>query len=107
MNIDHFVPVSDGGSSDESNLWLACSWCNGHKAAKLSAPDFQSGQEVPIFNPRLQVWKDHFAWTSDGLHIVGLTAIGRATVEALQMNNIHVVKSRLLWVAAGWHPPED
>ncbi|RLT34340.1 MAG: HNH endonuclease, partial [Chloroflexi bacterium] len=34
-------------------------------------------------------------------------ACGRATVEALQMNNQTVVKARRRWVIGGWHPPTD
>ena len=26
---------------------------------------------------------------------------------ALDMNNTQIVKSRILWVRAGWHPPTD
>jgi hypothetical protein len=60
---------------------------------------------VPLFNPRLQRWSDHFEWSADGIQIVGLTMIGRATVIALQMNNPTIVPARRRWAAAGWHPP--
>ena len=39
--------------------------------------------------------------------MVGRTATGRATVEALQLNRDELVEARELWIAAGWHPPED
>lgn len=107
MNLDHIIPVLLGGLSEESNLWLACSRCNRYKSAKVSATDPQSGAVVSLFDPRRQKWAEHFAWTSDGITVVGLTAIGRAKVEALQINNPRIVKSRKLWVAAGWHPPQD
>lgn len=107
MTIDHLIPLSDGGTNDESNLWLACTWCNSHKAARTNALDPQSGVDAPIFNPRQQEWYEHFRWTDDGLWIIGVTATGRATVEALQLNNSHFIDSRLLWVAVGWHPPQD
>jgi hypothetical protein len=42
-----------------------------------------------------------------GAQIMGLTACGRATVEALGMNNPRIVRARRLWVAAGWHPPVE
>ncbi|MEM7132597.1 MAG: HNH endonuclease signature motif containing protein [Chloroflexota bacterium] len=107
MQIDHIIPESAGGTSDESNLWLACSTCNVHKSAKLKGFDPQTGQEANLFNPRLQKWDEHFEWSNDGLRILGLTPIGRATIVALQMNNFQIVKSRYLWVKAGWHPPQD
>ena len=37
--------------------------------------------------------------------ISGITSVGRATIEALQMNNEYVVEARRFWVFAGWHPP--
>ena len=38
--------------------------------------------------------------------IIGLTAIGRATVETLKTNNVFIVPARRHWVEAGWHPPQ-
>lgn len=107
MQIDHIIPEAAGGTSEADNLWLACSTCNSHKAARLSVADPQSGEDAPLFNPRQQNWANHFRWTDDGVRIVGLSPTGRATVEALHMNNVHILKSRLLWVGAGWHPPAD
>ncbi|MCU0482634.1 MAG: hypothetical protein MUE54_15695 [Anaerolineae bacterium] len=60
----------------------------------------------PLFNPRQQIWDDHFQWDETGTHIIGLTAIGRATILQLKMNHPATVESRKLWVSAGWHPPK-
>lgn len=65
-----------------------------------------TGETVLLFNPRKQSWQDHFAWEERGERIIGLTAVGRATVVALRMNNEVIVPARRRWVAAGWHPPE-
>jgi len=65
-----------------------------------------SGTTVALFNPRTQVWADHFRWSADGTYIIGLTPVGRATVEALQLNNEVAIEVRRNWVLAGWHPPE-
>jgi hypothetical protein len=46
--------------------------------------DPKTNQEVPLFHPRKDVWKEHFAWK--GVKIEGLTATGRATVKALNFN---------------------
>jgi hypothetical protein len=45
-------------------------------------------------------------WSADGLQIVGRTPTGRATVAALQLNNVIAVTVRRSWIAAGWHPPQ-
>jgi len=58
-----------------------------------------------LFNPRKQEWKENFAWTSDGINIIGITACGRATINALRLNNNLAIIVRKNWVQAGWHPP--
>ena len=106
MQIEHIIPISSGGNSSEDNLWLSCPVCNGHKATKTSAIDPVSNREVPLFHPRRQTWEDHFEWSEDGIEIVGRTDIGRATVQALQVNNPNFLRARKRWVLAGWHPPK-
>jgi hypothetical protein len=105
LEIEHIIPAALGGSDHESNLWLACRMCNNYKSARIAHIDPQTGALVRLFNPRRQHWPMHFAWSDDGTHIIGLTACGRATVAALQLNNAIAVLVRQQWVAAGWHPP--
>ncbi|WP_437755688.1 HNH endonuclease [Sorangium sp. So ce1389] len=107
MEIDHLVPEALGGQTEAENLWLACSLCNDHKGDRVAALDPETGQVVRLFNPRAQIWGEHFAWTQNGERLVGLTAVGRATVLALNLNRPSLVRSRKLWVLAGWHPPAD
>ena len=73
----------------------------------MHGPDPTTGEPTRLFNPRHQRWKEHFAWSEDGLQILGLTACGGATVAALQINNVIAVTVRRAWIAAGWHPPTD
>lgn len=107
LEIDHIVPVSKGGTTDEVNLILACPHCNGHKSDRMTVPDPESGEFVALFNPRMEAWNDHFQWQQDGALIAGLTAIGRAPVIALAMNHPDLVTVRRLWIEAGWHPLQD
>lgn len=104
FEIEHIVPKAAGGETEENNLCLACPRCNRYKGIQQEGPDFQSELPVPLFNPRQHDWNEHFSWTPDGLHIDGLTPIGRATIAALQMNNPFVVYARRIWVSMGWHP---
>ncbi len=106
LQIDHVLPIVKGGTDAEDNLCLACELCNQYKWAKTDGLDPQSGESVPLFNPRQQNWIDHFAWSSDPVEIVGLTACGRATVVALRLNNELAVTVRRNWIRAGWHPPD-
>ena len=106
LEIEHIIPRASGGRDNEDNLWLACRLCNSYKAAQTHAYDPLSTRQMPIFNPRQQSWKRHFRWSNDGIHIIGRTRIGRATVIALQLNNPIAATVRRNWVAAGWHPPD-
>ncbi len=106
MEIDHIIPESLGGPTEENNLWLACSLCNDHKGDRIAALDPHAGEIVRLFDPRHQVWSEHFAWTPKGDRIVGLTPTGRATVVALNLNRPSLVKARQAWISVGWHPPE-
>lgn len=107
MEIDHIIPQSLGGPTEEENLWLACSLCNDHKSDRIAALDPLTGAIVRLFDPRHQVWGEHFAWTIEGDQLIGLTPTGRATIAALHLNRPSLVKARQAWVAVGWHPPTD
>jgi hypothetical protein len=108
LEIEHVQPVSKGGTSDESNLWLSCSLCNAAKGDRTHAVDPETGAEVPLFHPRLQVWSEHFRWSDDGIRIVGLTPTGRATVATLHLDSDpDALLVRSYWVQAGWHPPTN
>ena len=104
--VEHFIPLSRGGLSVLENLAYACLGCNGHKYNKIEAPDPADGKLTGLYNPRTQEWRDHFKWSDDFSHIVGLTPTGRATVSALQMNRPGVVNIRRALFAIGVHPPK-
>jgi hypothetical protein len=40
-----------------------------------------------LFDPRRDAWTDHFGFFHHHLFVVGLSAIGSATVQALRMND--------------------
>jgi len=105
MEIDHMIPEVLGGPTERENLWLACPLCNAAKGRRIQAQDPVSREMVRLFNPRYQVWSEHFRWSLDGTHVIGLSASGRATVVALNLNRPSLVMARRSWVAVGWHPP--
>jgi hypothetical protein len=107
LEIEHIIPLAQGGLSQEDNLWLACSFCNRYKGSQTTGQDEVTGQLTTLFNPRAQVWQDHFSWEEGGLYVKGETGVGRVTVTLLRLNNPFVVRSRHIWIAWGWHPPEN
>jgi hypothetical protein len=62
---------------------------------------------VPLYHPRNDVWDDHFKWDSNFEYVAGITPIGRATVERLQLNRPSLVRLREALVAFGKHPPQE
>ncbi len=107
LTIEHIIAVAKGGTSAILNLWLSCRRCNQFKGVQIDAIDPESGILTPLFNPRTQRWRGHFAWSADATRIVGLSPCGRATVVALKINNDDIVSTRRLWVSVGWHPPQE
>lgn len=107
MEIEHFIPLALNGQTLEENLWLSCRRCNGFKGLLIQAIDPETQESAPLFNPRQQNWYEHFVWSEDGSEFIGLTAAGRATVNALNLNYPIAVMARKLWVSVGWWPPTD
>jgi hypothetical protein len=104
FHVEHILPRAKGGSSELLNLALACPGCNLHKADRTQAVDPQSGSLVPLFHPVQQKWSEHFRLRSD--QIAGLTPMGRATVEALDLNSSRRRSIRRAEQRVGLNPPE-
>jgi hypothetical protein len=102
FHIDHIIPKSAGGETIAENLALACVSCSLRKATRQSAVDPQSGKTAPLYNPRSDDWHEHFKW--DGEYIEGLTATGRTTVAALNLNRVLALAIRCEEIALGRHP---
>lgn len=98
---EHIVPLARGGVTVLDNLALACRGCNAAKAAQVEALDPRTRRLVQLFNPRTQGWADHFRWSRDGTRVIGRTAVGRATVVALRMNDEFRVVARVHWRREG------
>ena len=107
FSVEHIIPVSLDGETELENLALACPGCNAHKYNKIRSPDPADGKVVPLYNPGTQQWRKHFRWGHDFSRIVGLTAVGRATVQALKLNRPGLVNIRKALFIVGLHPPTD
>jgi hypothetical protein len=94
----------EGGSDAFPNRALACAACNLAKGDRTTSIDPETGQRVPLFDPRTDAWDEHFRWHGDPPVIVGLTPEGRATVAALDLNGELRLEARRLWFEAGVLP---
>lgn len=101
--IDHVIAEKHGGATHADNLCLSCFWCNSYKGSDLSSVDWDNDAAiVPLFNPRQQVWEEHFLL--EGARLVPLTATGRVTVSLLQLNETRRIKERRVLVELGTYP---
>jgi len=107
FSVEHIEPRSQEGVSAFENLALACQGCNNHKYTRTHGRDAVTGEVVPLFHPRRQRWREHFAWNADCTLLLGLTPFGRATVDALRLNRPGLVNLRRVLYAAGEHPPPE
>jgi hypothetical protein len=100
--IDHVIAIKHGGESTDDNLVLACLPCNRHKGSDLTSIDPLTGAITPLFNPRTQIWAEHFQL--EGGSIVGITATGRTTIFLLQMNESSRLQLRQALTVQGLYP---
>ena len=106
FEVDHILPEKEGGPTDTGNLALSCPLCNGFKGTRTRGHDPRTGRDVPLFHPRRQNWFRHFRWMDDQQTIEGRARSGRATVEALHLNNHNLLRLRTIWLAIGSSPPD-
>ena len=100
FHVDHIVPRSRGGATSIHNLVLQCPCCSLRKSDKVEAADPETQRRTTLFHPLRDAWADHFAIRPDG-SCDGLTPIGRATVDALRMNDPLPRTARAMQVMLG------
>jgi hypothetical protein len=90
--VDHVIAEKHGGKTEAINLAYACWRCNRHKGSDLGSFDPQTGEFSFLFQPRMQVWSEHFEIV-DG-SILGRTMEGRTTANLLQFNRADRIAER-------------
>ena len=76
------------------------------KYTKTEFLDLISQTFHPLFNPRTMIWNEHFIWDEALTSMIGKTAIGRTTIEALKVNRLSIKNLRRALIAIGEHPPD-
>jgi HNH endonuclease len=105
FNFEHIIPLIKNGLTVLLNLAYSCGGCNAHKKDKIQGLDPLTRQLFPLFNPRTDIWTEHFQWSDDDLQIIGKTPKGRATVQLLKVNREGNINLRGLLKMAALHPP--
>lgn len=104
FEVEHILPIARGGSDDLDNLALSCRACNAYKSTFEVGHDRETETQTPLFNPRREVWEEHFHVDTETAEIVGLTATGRATILRLRRNLPRQLAARLRWMQFALFP---
>ncbi|MEZ4299760.1 MAG: HNH endonuclease [Polyangiaceae bacterium] len=93
LEVDHFHPVSAGGSDEIGNLVYACTACNRFKG------DYASGDDTPdslrLLHPGRDDPGQHVAEAAHG-NLVGITPRGFFHIQRLHLNRPLLVEMRRL-----------
>jgi len=101
FHADHIIARQHGGKSGWENLAFACLHCNRHKGPNIAGRNPQTGEIVELFHPRRDRWGDHFEWNRTEL--IGKTAVGRATIPVLALNDPGFLAIRIALIDEGFH----
>jgi hypothetical protein len=104
FEVEHIVPTTKGGEDIDSNWALACRSCNPRKGVRQTWTDPETNVEIRLYDPRQDKWEENFQLEPDGITILGLTLIGRATVICLNLNSATQLAARRQWTALGVFP---
>jgi len=99
---DHVIAAQHGGESTLENLALACVQCNRLKGPNIASVDPETKHIVRLFNPRTDVWGDHFRAQSG--RIIPTTEIARATAALLSFDEPDREEARRNLWRAGLYP---
>jgi HNH endonuclease len=101
-HVDHIIGIQHGGINSLNNLAYGCSLCNWKKGPNIATILYLDGPLIPLFNPRLQNWFEHFS-TKNG-EIFPLTSVGEATIKLLELNTSDKIEQRSEMAKAGFYP---
>ena len=103
------VEVRYGATCQPRSQKLQClrcrTSCNLHKADRTTSHANPDTAAVAFFNPRSDVWTEHFEW--DDYTLVGKTEAGRVTIQALDLNHERRIKIRQAEQLFGLFPPDS
>jgi hypothetical protein len=102
FEVEHIVPITRGGTNDQSNLALSCRSCNLYKSNLISTRDEKTQDEIGFFNPRRELWTAHFLFDRKTGEIKALMRIGEATIFSLRINSSAQLAARIQWAKLGF-----
>jgi hypothetical protein len=98
FQLDHIIAEKHHGPTLLENLAWSCCNCNASKGPNIAGLDLETGALTRLFHPRKDAWADHFGW--NGALLIGLTPVGRVTVDVLNVNQTDRVAHRVVLLQA-------
>ena len=103
FHIDHIRSLKHGGETVFENLAFACPHCNQNKGSDIATfLDADNERTVRFFNPRKDIWQNHFAIEKG--EILPKTTIAEATIRILDVNQAERLIFRQALISAGFYP---
>lgn len=99
FHIDHIKSIKHGGKTLLQNLAYACPHCNQNKGSDIASYTDED-ELVRLFNPRKDVWSEHFEVIKSGI-LSPLSSIGEVTINTLSFNQLERVIFRKSLIEIG------
>ncbi len=100
--LDHIISEKHRGPTEADNLANACVICNRAKESDIGSIHWDSGEFVRFFNPRKDLWADHFVLVE--ARIDSTTRIGAVTALILGFNDPERLSEREELIVGGCYP---
>lgn len=100
FHIDHIVSLKHDGKTSPENLALACQICNLNKGSDIATFLKNLNDPVRFFNPRNEVWGEHFEASDSGL-LLAKSLIRKATIKVLKLNHLDSIIERRELIVRG------
>jgi hypothetical protein len=99
FQVDHIIAEKHHGPTQDDNLAWSCYACNRYKGPNIAGWSSEKQAIVRLFHPRQDSWHDHFRW--DGARLIGITEVGKATIDVLRINDPAALAFRSLLLQLG------
>jgi hypothetical protein len=106
FHIEHIVAEKHEGKTIPENLCWSCPDCNFSKGSDTGSFDPQTGNYSFLYNPRNQIWNEHFSINYETAHLEALTPEGRVTIKLLKLNFSARITLRELRIQTKQYPCE-
>lgn len=101
--IDHIISLKHKGKNILINFALACYYCNRNKGTDIGS--IYKDEFIRFFNPRKDIWHEHFELDKPTATIHALSPIGEVTATIFGFNHIDRIIERQILIAANKYPP--